>query len=51
MRIAMRLTTPTAGSVSFDGEDITNLSWSQMRPFRKRFQLVHRIPSPHWIRG
>jgi ABC-type glutathione transport system ATPase component len=44
MRIAMRLTTPTAGSVSFDGEDITNLSWSEMRPFRKRFQLVHQDP-------
>ncbi len=44
MRIAMRLATPTAGRVIFDGEDITNLSWSALRPFRKRFQLVHQDP-------
>jgi len=44
MRIAMRLARPTAGRVIFDGEDITNLSWSALRPFRKRFQLVHQDP-------
>jgi peptide/nickel transport system ATP-binding protein len=44
MRIAMRLATPTAGRVIFDGEDVTNLSWSALRPFRKRFQLVHQDP-------
>jgi peptide/nickel transport system ATP-binding protein len=44
MRIAMRLATPTAGRVFLDGDDITDLSWSQMRPLRKRFQLVHQDP-------
>ena len=44
MRIAMRLATPTSGRVLFDGEDITDLSWSALRPFRQHFQLVHQDP-------
>jgi peptide/nickel transport system ATP-binding protein len=44
MRIAMRLQAPTAGRVFFDGTDITDLKWSSLRPFRKRFQLVHQDP-------
>lgn len=44
MRIAMRLLNPTSGRVILDGTDITALRWGQLRPFRKRFQLVHQDP-------
>ncbi len=44
MRIAMRLLSPTSGQVIFDGTDVTTLRWGQLRPFRKRFQLVHQDP-------
>ena len=44
MRIAMGLIRPTSGRVIFDGTDITDLKWAQMRPYRKRFQLVHQDP-------
>lgn len=44
MRIAMGVQAPTSGRVKFDGTDITDLSWRQLRPFRQRFQLVHQDP-------
>jgi oligopeptide transport system ATP-binding protein len=39
-----RLTTPTAGSVKLLGQDITNLSRNQMRPFRKDVHVVFQDP-------
>ncbi|MCU1641771.1 MAG: putative transporter, ATP-binding protein [Nocardia sp.] len=44
LRIAMGLDAPTSGSVRFDGTDIAGLSWRQLRPLRRRFQLVHQNP-------
>ncbi|WP_243408143.1 dipeptide ABC transporter ATP-binding protein [Frankia canadensis] len=44
LRIAMGLERPTRGRVYLDGEDITDASWSRLRPLRRRFQLVHQNP-------
>jgi peptide/nickel transport system ATP-binding protein len=44
LRIAMRLESPTHGRISFDGQDITELGWRELRPLRRRFQLVHQNP-------
>ena len=40
----MRLIDPTAGQVIFDGKDITTLSQSELRPLRKRFQIIFQDP-------
>jgi peptide/nickel transport system ATP-binding protein len=44
IRVALGLETLSAGSVWFDGEDITGRTWRQLRPLRRRFQLVHQNP-------
>ncbi|WP_207842110.1 dipeptide ABC transporter ATP-binding protein [Williamsia soli] len=44
LRIAMGLEKPTSGTVRFAGTDITELSWRDLRPLRRRFQLVHQDP-------
>ncbi len=44
LRIAMGLIQPTSGTVRFDGADITAMSRRQLRPLRRRFQLVHQNP-------
>lgn len=43
-RILARLETPTAGVMRFGGEDITGLSGSGLRNFRKRVQLIFQDP-------
>ncbi len=43
-RTVLRLTNPTSGTICFDGTDITSLSRSEMRPFRKRMQLIFQDP-------
>jgi oligopeptide/dipeptide ABC transporter ATP-binding protein len=40
----MRLADVTAGRVVFDGRDITNLDAEQMRPIRRRMQIVFQDP-------
>jgi peptide/nickel transport system ATP-binding protein len=40
----IRLLDPTAGSVVFDGQDITELGQRQLRPLRKRMQIVYQDP-------
>jgi peptide/nickel transport system ATP-binding protein len=44
LRIANGLESATSGSVLFDGQDLSQLSWRQLRPLRRRFQLVHQNP-------
>jgi ABC-type glutathione transport system ATPase component len=44
LRVAMGLEKPTTGRVRFDGTDITELSWRELRPLRRRFQLIHQDP-------
>jgi oligopeptide/dipeptide ABC transporter ATP-binding protein len=40
----MRLVDPVSGRVRFRGEDITELGSRQLRPFRRRMQLIHQDP-------
>ena len=41
---ALRLLDPTAGTVYLDGTDVTALSRRELRPLRRRAQLVHQDP-------
>jgi len=43
-RLALRLLTPTAGTIRFDGEDITALTEREMRPKRRHLQVVFQDP-------
>lgn len=43
-RSVLRLTDPTAGSISFDGTDITAFDREAMRPYRRRMQIIFQDP-------
>ena len=43
-RTILRLYEPTAGRVVFDGKDITTLSQNELRPLRRRMQMVFQDP-------
>ena len=43
-RLVLRLMKPTAGQISFDGEDLTSLSNEEMRVRRKDIQIVFQDP-------
>jgi oligopeptide/dipeptide ABC transporter ATP-binding protein len=43
-RCLMRLHDLTAGSVEFDGDDISTLSRRELRPYRQRMQLIFQDP-------
>jgi peptide/nickel transport system ATP-binding protein len=43
-RALLRLFDPTAGRIVFDGTDITHLSESAMKPWRRRMQIVFQDP-------
>lgn len=43
-RAILRLIEPTSGEVVFDGVDVTKLSTSQMRNYRRRMQIVFQDP-------
>ena len=43
-RTVVRLETPTAGRVVFDGVDVSMLNRRELRPFRQRVQMVFQDP-------
>jgi peptide/nickel transport system ATP-binding protein len=43
-RMLVRLTDPTSGRITFDGQDITRLSGGELRRLRRRMQIVHQSP-------
>lgn len=44
-RSVLFLDPPTSGRVVFDGNDLSSLSWRQMRRFRSRMQIVFQDPN------
>jgi len=44
LRIALGLETATSGSIVLDGTEISGLTWNQLRPLRRKAQLVHQDP-------
>lgn len=43
-RALVRLLDPSGGSIRFDGQDITRLPESALRPLRRRFQMIFQDP-------
>jgi peptide/nickel transport system ATP-binding protein len=43
-RLMLKLLEPTAGTIRFDGRDITNLSPRAMRPVRRDMQMIFQDP-------
>jgi len=43
-RAVLRLSTPTAGRIVFDGIDVTHLSRRRLRPLRPRMQMIFQDP-------
>ncbi len=43
-RVALRLLDPTGGRIRFEGKDITRLASSELRPLRRRMQIIFQDP-------
>jgi oligopeptide transport system ATP-binding protein len=43
-RLLLRLIDATAGTIRFDGEDISTLHGSKLKPFRRRMQIIFQDP-------
>ena len=43
-RLILRLIEPTAGTILYDGTDITTLKGSALKPFRRRMQIIFQDP-------
>lgn len=43
-RCLLRLLEPDAGTITFDGRDITHATEEQLRPTRRRFQMIFQDP-------
>lgn len=43
-RTILNLDVPTAGTVEFDGEDIAGFGAKEMRPYRRRMQIIFQDP-------
>src|SRR5207244_11911398 len=45
-RTVLRLLEPTAGTIRFDGMDITHMTEAKLRPLRKGLQIIFQDPHP-----
>jgi peptide/nickel transport system ATP-binding protein/oligopeptide transport system ATP-binding protein len=43
-RLLLRLIEPSAGTIIFDGTDITRLTGDRLKPFRRRMQIIFQDP-------
>lgn len=43
-RTILRLIEPTEGSIKFNGQEITTLSKAQLRPYRRKMQIIFQDP-------
>ena len=43
-RLMLRLLDPTAGTIRFEGRDITKLSQRELRPLRREMQIIFQDP-------
>jgi peptide/nickel transport system ATP-binding protein/oligopeptide transport system ATP-binding protein len=43
-RLMLRLLDPTAGTIRFDGQDISKVSQSSLRPLRREMQMIFQDP-------
>ena len=43
-RLILRLIEPTAGSIMFDGTELTTLKGAALKPFRRRMQIIFQDP-------
>jgi oligopeptide/dipeptide ABC transporter ATP-binding protein len=43
-RLILKLIEPDAGKILFDGEDVSGLSRAEMKPYRKRMQIIFQDP-------
>jgi oligopeptide/dipeptide ABC transporter ATP-binding protein len=43
-RTVLRLIEPTAGTIRLDGNDVTRLGKSEMRPYRRQMQMIFQDP-------
>ena len=43
-RTVMKLYEPTSGSIAFDGEEISKLSYKKMKPLRSKMQMIFQDP-------
>src|SRR4051794_28843596 len=43
-RAIVRLYKPTGGSITFDGQDVTNVEGGELRKLRRRFQMIFQDP-------
>jgi oligopeptide/dipeptide ABC transporter ATP-binding protein len=43
-RLVLRLLEPTDGRIAFDGIDLTHLSMAEIRPLRRRMQMIFQDP-------
>ena len=43
-RLLLRLIEPTAGTITFDGVDLTALKGSALKPYRRRMQIIFQDP-------
>lgn len=44
LRTVLRIVEPTAGTIEFDGQDITTMPNKQLRPIRKNMQMIFQDP-------